>query len=110
MKSIKIFSMLIVIIFLSSSAIFAQAQKHKGMGKGEMKKENPKVENIVRDKEPIDLASIDKNKDGKVFQDPMDWNVISDAPGKCPLCKMTLKEVTLQQAKENLIKHDYKVK
>jgi hypothetical protein len=40
----------------------------------------------------------------------MDWNVISDKPGKCPLCKMELKEVTLQEAKENLIKNDFKVK
>ncbi len=58
----------------------------------------------------IDLKSIDKNNDGKVFQDMMDWNVISDEPGECPLCGMELKEVTLEKAKENLIKHDHKVK
>ncbi|MDP3445892.1 MAG: heavy metal-binding domain-containing protein, partial [Ignavibacteria bacterium] len=58
----------------------------------------------------INLKAIDKNKDGKVFQDQMDWNVISDNPGKCPLCKMTLKEVTLEKAKKNLLKHNFKVK
>jgi len=58
----------------------------------------------------IDLNAIDKNGDGKVFQDVMDWNVISDEPGKCPLCGMTLKEVSLDKAKENLQKHDYQVK
>ena len=58
----------------------------------------------------IDLMAIDKNKDGMVYQDPMDWNVISDEPGKCPLCKMELKEVTLDEAKENLIKNDFQVK
>ena len=58
----------------------------------------------------IDLMMIDENKDGMVYQDPMDWNVISDKPGKCPLCKMTLKEVSIEQAKENLIKNDYQVK
>lgn len=58
----------------------------------------------------IDLESIDKNKDGKVFQDQMDWNVISDKPGKCPLCKMTLIEVAVKKAKDNLIKNGYKVK
>ena len=58
----------------------------------------------------IDLMAIDENKDGIVYQDPMDWNVISDKPGKCPLCKMTLKEVSLEQAKENLVKNDFKVK
>jgi len=58
----------------------------------------------------IDLQAIDKNKDGKVYQDMMDWNVISDEPGKCPLCGMTLKEVSLDKAKENLLKHDFKIK
>jgi Cu(I)/Ag(I) efflux system membrane fusion protein/cobalt-zinc-cadmium efflux system membrane fusion protein len=58
----------------------------------------------------IDLMMIDENKDGMVYQDPMDWNVISDEPGKCPLCKMELKEVSLEKAKENLLKHNYQVK
>jgi len=58
----------------------------------------------------IDLQAIDENGDGKVFQDMMDWNVISDESGKCPLCGMTLKEVTLEKAKVNLVKNDFKVK
>jgi len=66
--------------------------------------------NLIVRKGIIDLKAIDSNSDGKVFQDPMDWNVISDKPGKCPLCKMTLKEVTLEVAKENLIKYGFKVK
>ncbi|MBM2814769.1 MAG: HlyD protein [Ignavibacteria bacterium] len=64
---------------------------------------------IVR-KGVVDLERIDKNKDGKVFQDPMDWNVISDKPGKCPLCEMKLKEVTLEVAKQNLKKHGFSIK
>lgn len=77
-----------------------------------MKMEKQKSEaatSIVREGK-IDLKAIDKNKDGKVYQDPMDWNVISDAPGKCPLCKMTLKEVTLKEAKKNLVENGFKVK
>jgi Cu(I)/Ag(I) efflux system membrane fusion protein len=58
----------------------------------------------------IDLEAIDKNKDGKVFQDMMDFNVISDIPGKCPLCGMKLKEVTLEKAKKTLLENDFKVK
>jgi len=65
--------------------------------------------NLVR-KGVIDLNAIDENKDGKVFQDQMDWNVISDKPGKCPICGMTLKESSLHEAKGNLIKHGFKVK
>lgn len=68
-----------------------------------------KTSSIVRNGE-INLTAIDENKDGKVFQDPMDWNVISDKAGECPLCGMDLKEVTLEKAKENLIKHHFKVK
>ncbi|MGA7838659.1 MAG: heavy metal-binding domain-containing protein, partial [Ignavibacteriaceae bacterium] len=58
----------------------------------------------------IDLKGIDKNNDGKVFQDMMDYNVISDKAGKCPLCGMKLKEVSLKKAKDALLKSGHKVK
>ena len=58
----------------------------------------------------IDLKSIDLNKDGKVYQCPMDFNVLSDKPGVDPKCGMELKEVTLKQAKHNLIMAGLKVK
>ncbi|MEJ5352051.1 MAG: heavy metal-binding domain-containing protein [Melioribacteraceae bacterium] len=74
-----------------------------------MMDKNKKKSPLIREGE-IDLNAIDKNKDGKVYQDQMDFNVISDKPGECPLCGMNLKEVTLQQAKENLLKHNFKVK
>jgi uncharacterized protein with PIN domain len=45
-----------------------------------------------------------------VYQDQMCWNVISDEPGECPQCGMTLKEVSLETAKENLVENDYEVK
>lgn len=89
---------------MDHSKMMNHEMKHPGSAKMEMKKDN-----IVREGE-IDLIAIDKNKDGKVFQDMMDWNVISDEAGECPLCGMKLKEVTLEKAKENLIKNNYKVK
>lgn len=67
------------------------------------------TQSIVRDG-VIDVESIDKNGDGKVFQDMMDFNVISDSSGKCPICGMELKEVTLDRAKENLHNHEFKTK
>ena len=73
------------------------------------KTDNMDMNSIVREG-TIDLGKIDKNGDGKVFQDMMDWNVISDEAGKCPLCGMTLKEVTIEKAKENLVKNNFKVK
>ncbi|MGB9771933.1 MAG: hypothetical protein ACPLX7_08155 [Candidatus Kapaibacteriota bacterium] len=60
----------------------------------------------------IDLLSIDKNKDGFVYQDEMHWNVISDEEGTCPFpeCQMPLKKVTIEEAKNNLLENGFKVK
>jgi hypothetical protein len=56
---------------------------------------------IIRKKD-ADIAVIDANKDGKVFQCPMDAEVISDKQEPCPLCKMDLDEVSIADAKEQL--------
>ena len=58
----------------------------------------------------INVASIDLNKDGKVYQCPMDYNVIDDKPGNCPECGMALEQVTVAKAKQNLEGGGYKVK
>jgi hypothetical protein len=110
MKPVKTCLAVLLLFVVSSLQINAQSHQHGGQPKMEMKKEMVKEENIIREEEPIDLKGIDKNKDGKVFQDMMDWNAISDKPGRCPLCKMELKEVTIEEAKQNLEKHDFKVK
>jgi membrane fusion protein, copper/silver efflux system len=101
-----------VIIVLSTIYLYSQCCKMKGHDShsdNNLQNSRNADTTIVR-KGIIDVNEIDLNKDGKVFQDPMDWNVISDTAGKCPLCKMTLKEVTIKEAKENLIKHGFKVK
>ena len=74
-----------------------------------MKSTETEEVSIVREGE-IDLVAIDVNGDGMVYQDQMCWNVISDESGECPQCGMTLKEVSLEKAKENLLKNNYKVK
>ncbi|HEX9251702.1 MAG TPA: efflux RND transporter periplasmic adaptor subunit [Ignavibacteriaceae bacterium] len=58
----------------------------------------------------IDVESIDKNKDGKLWECPMDWNVISDESGRCPLCNMKLKEYSIDEIKANLDKNGYEYK
>lgn len=95
-----------------SSSIFAQDMQHMPMHHMKnMKHEKvANADSTIVHKGVIDLKAIDKNKDGKVFQDQMDWNVISDKPGDCPLCGMKLKEVALEKAKANLLRHGYKVK
>jgi hypothetical protein len=55
----------------------------------------------------INVEALDKNKDGKLYEDIMDWNVISDKPGTCPLCGMKLREMTIQQVKHNLKEHGF---
>jgi hypothetical protein len=56
---------------------------------------------IIRSKD-VDVAKIDENKDGKVFQCSMDAQVISDTAGQCPICHMNLDEVSIAEAQENL--------
>jgi len=120
MRTIKYPGAFIVLFGLLTIGTYAQGhdQSHSndkkanmsGMAnKMEMKKDKTDENPLIR-KGVIDLKSIDKNKDGKVYQDQMDWNVISDEPGKCPICKMKLKQVTLKIAKENLKKNGFKVK
>lgn len=58
----------------------------------------------------IDVESIDKNKDGNLYECPMDWNVINDEKGNCPVCGMKLKEYTIAEIKENLNKYGYDYK
>ena len=91
-----------------------QGETQKSMqnsGSMEMGKENAQMESKdewVRS-EPIDVKALDVNKDGYVYQDQMDWNVIADQEGKCPKCGMTLKKVTVEQAEQNLKDNGFKV-
>jgi hypothetical protein len=60
--------------------------------------------------QPVDVKALDLNGDGYVYQDPMDWNVISDEEGKCPKCGMLLVKVTIADAIQNLEDNGYTVK
>ena len=123
-KISKTFLLIFMILFSSTILLFAQnmdsmKMNHKDMqgmhmtndSTHTMKIDSAKnaADSIVREG-VIDLKSIDVNKDGKVYRDVMDYNVISDKPGKCPLCGMTLKEVSIKKAKETLLKNGIKVK
>ena len=121
----RIFSVAIATFFILIAATsFAQEQpqkntdtkhqhmeghmhQHKGMDMQEGEKADSK--SIVREGE-IDLAAIDGNEDGKVYQDQMCWNVLSDEKGECPLCGMILKEVTLEDAEKNLVENGFETK
>ncbi len=57
----------------------------------------------------INVEAVDKNHDGMVYQCPMDFDVLSDKPGIDPKCGMKLQEVTIEQAKKNLVEHGFRV-
>jgi len=106
-KTLQIGLFVCAIIFISFFTACSQDNKTPNHNSMNMEK-NQTDSSIVRNG-IIDLKMLDENKDGMVYQDPMDWNVISDMPGKCPLCNMTLKEVTLEEAKVNLTVSGFKV-
>ena len=107
----KIFKNCFVVCTIFVLVLFTACSKdNKNPDHQSTSTEKGQIDSTIIRNGTIDLEMIDENKDGMVYQDPMDWNVISDEPGKCPLCKMTLKEVSLEKAKENLIKNNYQVK
>ena len=106
----KIFQIGILAGSLTMLTIFVSCgQDHKNTDQQSMNMDKKQIDSTIIRIGVIDLQAIDQNKDGMVYQDPMDWNVISDEPGKCPLCGMMLKEVSIEKAKENLINHGFKV-
>ena len=58
----------------------------------------------------IDIKSIDKNGDGKLWECPMDWNIIGDEYQRCPVCEMKMIEYSIDDVKANLEKHGYEYK
>lgn len=81
----------------------------ENMAVGSEKKENISQNKLIREG-IVDLAQIDENKDGKVFQCSMHSNVISDAKEDCPKCGMSLVEKSIDDAKAKLIKDGFQVK
>ena len=64
-----------------------------------------KDDNDIVHERNVEVSKLDKNKDGFVYQCPMDWEVISDKPGNCPLCGMYLEKFSVDEAKQNLIEY-----
>ena len=108
------------LIIVSLFAIFAVActeeKKEEVSEKMEMKADKKLSEHSIGEATElvregvIDVASIDKNKDGKIYECPMDWNVLNDSNGDCPVCGMDMKEYSLDDIKANLDKYGYEYK
>jgi hypothetical protein len=72
--------------------------------KGANINEEVRVDSALIRNRNTDLSSLDTNNDDRVFQCMMDYNVVSDEPGQCPLCKMKLKELSIDKAQSNFNK------
>lgn len=102
--NIKTSSLVVIVIALFITFLngCTDDNENKHMQQHEMS--SPKNSEIVRDVN-IDVSIIDDNRDGMVFQCPMDWEVISDKAESCPLCNMDLKEYSIADAQMNLKGH-----
>jgi len=107
--NISLISFILILSF--SLATLTACSKNEKDSKQEHKSKQTKNDNasIIR-KGVIDVKSIDENNDGYVYQDMMDWNVISDEAGKCPVCGMKLKKVSIEDAEKNLTSHNFQIK
>lgn len=97
----------LVSLFVLGLSVSIFAQHDHSMHKKEMQ---DSLQHPMIHTGEIDVKKLDKNEDGKVWECPMDWNVISDEMGRCPVCEMKLKEYTIKQTEQNLIKFGHHVK
>lgn len=110
MKLIKMLVGLLIItavFFACSENNETASQDHSSH---ELKSAEDEVKSELVRKGIIDIESIDINSDGKIYECPMDWNVLDDKAGNCPTCGMNLKEYTLDEVKANLSKYGYEYK
>ena len=104
--------------FQSTTPVESETKEEKPImedGKGKIDDGNQKMEEHDHSSSTvhegvIDVEAIDKNTDGKLWECPMDWNVIADESGRCPLCNMKLKEYSIENIKSNLDEHGYEYK
>ncbi len=104
---------------LRTAIILFSSGTKKTMANEDKMKSNSKVKTISREHNHttsiihngiINVEAIDKNKDGKIFECPMDWNIISDEDGRCPECNMFLKEYSIEETKQNLEMNGFEYK
>lgn len=86
---IKVSALLFAVMILS--AVLLSAQEHKNMHKG-------------NSNSMMDASKMDKNNDGVIYECPMKCEAPSDEPGECSKCGMTLKEISVDKANNDMMK------
>ena len=105
---IKITSLTIIAMLVIVGSLMAQdktetskSEKKCGSACCSSKKTNAKIDNSKMDHNKMtDIKSIDKNKDGKVFQCPMKCEAPQDESGQCSKCGMNLKEISVKDTEK----------
>lgn len=117
MKNIlKILSIIFLTFVLTSCGGDAKTEEQSSSDNMQMNghehqmKDAEGMEHEMVRKGVIDVESLDANEDGKLYECPMDWNVLSDHDGDCPTCGMNLKEYSIADVKANLDKYGYEYK
>ena len=110
---------IILVLFITSFFIACGSEhKHEDMNhethmnenhEHQMKDADNSSSELVREG-TIDVESLDTNNDGSLYECPMDWNVLDDKDGSCPVCGMDLKEYSIAEVKANLDKYGYQYK
>ena len=113
----KLTTVLITFTLLLVISISCSEQKEEVSEKMEMKADKQMSEHSIGEAKSelvregkIDVESLDINKDGKIYECPMDWNVLADEYHDCPVCGMKMKEYSLADIKANLDKYGYEYK
>ena len=113
----KLTSVIIAFTLLALISISCSEQNEEVSEKMEMKADKQMSEHSIGEATSelvregvIDVESLDVNKDGKIYECPMDWNVLADEYHDCPVCGMKMKEYSLEDIKTNLDKYGYEYK
>ena len=96
--------LLVCILMASGTLILNGCEKETGHRPGKEKEatnNSGMLDTTVIRPAGTDVAALDGNKDGLLYQCPMHFNVISDGFGRCPKCKMDLETYPVDKAAEN---------
>jgi Cu(I)/Ag(I) efflux system membrane fusion protein len=94
-----------VIASTGAYLIDSESQLRTGMSTTHQHTDVEMNDTSIIHKRDVKVSTLDKNKDGFLYQCPMDWEVISDEEGSCPLCYMDLEKYSVEEAQKNLVEY-----